>query len=263
MSADHEQSPTKPRQHRGLVNSAQFSPDGRRILTASGDTAQLWYVQSGQPLMEPLKHDDKMNSTQFSPDGKRIVTVSGDTARVWDVQSGQPLTGPLQHGGSVNSAQFSPDGKWIVTASRDKTARVWDAQSGQPLTEPLMHGTNVDSAQFSPDGTRILTVSRNTARVWDVAPSPENAPVWLPELAEAISGLILNKQGVLEPTRLNRTEIINQLRQESKHDPDDDGWVTWERWFLADPATRTISPFSKRTVRENQESRIERRTGNK
>jgi hypothetical protein len=74
----------------------------------------------------------------------------------------------------------------------------------------------------------------------------------LPGLGEAISGLMLNKQGVLEPTRLNRTEIINQLRQESKHDPDDDDWVTWERWFLADPATRTISPFSKQTVRENQ-----------
>jgi Tol biopolymer transport system component len=157
---------TEPLRHQGRLNSAQFSPDGNRILTTSG-SARVWNVQTGQPLTELLKDEGWVSSAQFSPDGKRIVTASYQAARVWDAQNGQLLTKALKHDGEVNSAQFSPDGKRIVTAS-DRNARVWDAQSGQPLTEPLRHQGRVTSAQFSPDGNRIVTASEDlTARVWD------------------------------------------------------------------------------------------------
>jgi len=79
----------KPLKHNGDVVSAQFSPDGKRIVTASKDkTARVWNAQSGKALTEPLKHNGDVVSAQFSPDGKRIVTASSDkTARVWDIGS--------------------------------------------------------------------------------------------------------------------------------------------------------------------------------
>ena len=43
-------------------------------------------------------------------------------------------------------------------------------------------------------------------------------------------------------------------------EPDDDDWVVWGRWFLADRATRTISPFSKLTVPKYIENRINEMT---
>jgi hypothetical protein len=116
--------------HDGAVWSAAFSPDGKRIVTASWDkTARVWDAATGQPIGEPLKgHDGAVWSAAFSPDGKRIVTTSADkTARVWDAATGQPIGEPLKgHEGAVLGAAFSPDGKRIVTASDDKTARVWD-----------------------------------------------------------------------------------------------------------------------------------------
>jgi eukaryotic-like serine/threonine-protein kinase len=255
---------TAPLKHDFAVNSAQFSPDGKRIVTGSyDDTARVWDAQSGQPLTEPMKHDNFVVSAQFSRDGKRVVTASKDgSARVWDAQSGLPLTGPMHHDNEVISAEFSQDGKRIVTASYDGTARVWDAKTGLPLTDALQHNGSVKSVQFSPDGQRILAVARAdyTACVWDVAPASENHPVWLPQLAEAISGQMLNKEGILEPTRLNRGEIINRLREELNRAPDDDSWAVWGRWFLGDPATRTISPFSTRTVPEYIEDRITENT---
>jgi serine/threonine protein kinase len=144
--------------HNFIVNSAQFSPDGQRVVTAS----------------------------------------DSNTARVWDARTGQPLTEPLMHNSFVLSAQFSPDGQRVVTASADGTARLWDARTGRPLTDPLKHNDGVCSAQFSPDGQRVVTASGDGARVWDVPVAPLPAPQWLLDLVEAVGGKRINQLGVPE-----------------------------------------------------------------
>ena len=117
-------------------HTAAFSPDGKRVVTASQDkTARVWDAASGQPVATLRGHTDMVNSAAFSPDGQRVVTASEDkTAQVWDAASGQLLASLQGHTSGVSSAAFSPDGKRIVTASRDKTARVWDAAAGQPVS---------------------------------------------------------------------------------------------------------------------------------
>ena len=74
-------------QHEAEVKAAQFSPDGRRVVTASSDyTARLWDGTTGQAVGEPMQHDGAVTSAQFSPDGRRVATASEDnTARLWDV----------------------------------------------------------------------------------------------------------------------------------------------------------------------------------
>ncbi|NMF64636.1 nSTAND1 domain-containing NTPase [Brasilonema octagenarum] len=166
----HEQNQLKG--HTGSLRSASFSPDGKRILTASEDnTTRLWDI-SGKQLVELKGHKGSINSASFSPDGKRILTASDDqTARVWD-SAGKQLAELKGHKGSVVSASFSPDGKRILTVSSDNTARVWDSV-GKPLAELKGHTGPVNSASFSPDGKRILTVSSDkTARLWDSAGKP-------------------------------------------------------------------------------------------
>src|SRR5262249_26143286 len=76
------------RGHEGSVSSAAFSPDGKRIITASSDkTARLWDAETGKQIGEPFRgHEGPVSRAAFSPDGKRIVTVSDDTTpRLWDV----------------------------------------------------------------------------------------------------------------------------------------------------------------------------------
>jgi len=156
------------------VYSAAFSPDGKRIVTASFDrTARLWDAATGRPIGEPLRgHLRDVLTAVFSPDGRSIVTASSDwNARLWDAETGRPIGEPLRHEGPVRSAAFSPDGKRVATASQDETVRVWDSETGRPIGEPLRgHEHDVESAAFSPDGSRIVTASRDkTARVWDIA----------------------------------------------------------------------------------------------
>jgi WD40 repeat protein/serine/threonine protein kinase/tetratricopeptide (TPR) repeat protein len=148
----------------------QFSPDGKRVVTASSqNTARVWDTDTGQLLAESASHGDAVCSAQFSPDGRLIVTASRDnTARIWDPETVRPVGEPMRHGGWVFAARFSPDSKRIVTASQDGTARIWDTRTGQPLAEPLRHGAGVLCAEFNYDGSRVLTASWDgTARVWD------------------------------------------------------------------------------------------------
>src|SRR5204862_462419 len=86
---------TEPLKHGAAVLSAQFSPDGRRVVTASRDNnARVWDAGTGLTLGEPLKHGDDVSSAQFSPDGQRVVTASDDnTARLWHVPT-SPLPIP-------------------------------------------------------------------------------------------------------------------------------------------------------------------------
>ncbi len=71
----------------------QFSPDGERVVTASGDgTARVWDAATGKELAVLRGHEGEVRSAQFSRMGQRVVTASwDDTARVWDAATGEEL----------------------------------------------------------------------------------------------------------------------------------------------------------------------------
>ncbi len=156
--------------HAEFVISAAFSPDGRRIVTASWDnTARVWDAETGRAIVTLTGHTRSLNSAAFSPDGRRIVTTSEDrTARLWDTETGRAIAIFTGHTDWVLSAAFSPDGRRIATGSLDNTARLWDAETGRVIAILIGHTNSVRSAAFSPDARRIVTASNDgTARVWD------------------------------------------------------------------------------------------------
>jgi dipeptidyl aminopeptidase/acylaminoacyl peptidase len=249
----------------GWSDYAEFSPDGREIVTASMESAQLWDAVTGRAISQPMKHGGRVECARFSPDGRRVVTASWDnTARLWDAATGNPIGEPMKHDGKVTFAQFSPDGKRVATVSSDNTARLWDALTGKEIGVALKHGGPVSSADFSPDGQRVLTASYDdTARLWDVPTvtgkdTPEDI-LLLADLAEATGGVSIKPTGqadirnALTPDRARATRdrigarfaglSLTPLQQ-------------CMNWSVSDPGNRTISPFSKLTVGEWIENRI-------
>ena len=69
------------------VISASFSPDGSRIVSASGDeTVRIWNAATGECLRTLEGHTGNVWSASFSPDGSRIVSASPeDIVRIWDI----------------------------------------------------------------------------------------------------------------------------------------------------------------------------------
>jgi WD40 repeat protein len=143
--------------HSDWVNSARFSPDGRRMLTVSDDgSAVYWDPDNPSGYVRLCGHARRVGSGQFSSNGAFIVTASADdTALVWDrlaldrhlkerlsdpggdggllenldCLAPSPVT-PLMvlqgHTDDLTGAAFCGDDRYVVTASHDDTVRLWD-----------------------------------------------------------------------------------------------------------------------------------------
>jgi WD40 repeat protein/tRNA A-37 threonylcarbamoyl transferase component Bud32 len=198
--------------HKGPINAAWFSRDGRRILTCAGGRDQhpvIWDAATGKRLqvLEPpsglfspderlvgalpklnpgyfdfvsgkqlftLRGPDLSPATAISPDGKRILTGFGGEGPclLWDATTGKRLASLEGHKRQIRSAGFSHAGHLIVTTSDDGTARLWDADGTERFTL-TGHRAAVLAAAFSPDDRYVATASADgTVRVWPVDPLP-------------------------------------------------------------------------------------------
>jgi len=160
------------RGHTKPIWNVCFSPDGKRIASASWDqTAKVWDADTGQELLTLKGHKDSVWGVCFSPDGKRLASASGDrTVKVWDPVTGQEVLTLKGHSAWVVSVSFSPDGQKLASLSYDGTIKVWEAVTGKELRTLQGQIWYIWPLCFSPDGKRLASGSSDhTVKVWDVA----------------------------------------------------------------------------------------------
>ncbi len=172
--------------HTSFVFNLAFSPDGRRIATASHDkTAKVWDAVNGRLLRTILAHADLVNAVAFSPDGTRLVTGGRDrTLRLWDTASGRELMTLRGHKGNVVGVAFRPDGTRLVSVGGRGTGsplgpprgevKVWDPATGREVLRLPDYPRQFLSVAFSPDGRSVAAAGEDrVVRVWDASTGRE------------------------------------------------------------------------------------------
>lgn len=165
--------------HERQIWGAAFSPDGRRLTTASSDgTVRVWawdpthlqFEQESKPTLY-VRVGGYGNRVAFSPDSLRLATGGeGHTVKIWNASTGELLLTLPGHTGDVYSLAFSRDGRWLATAGEDTTVRIWDVTSWQLRHTLRGHTGLVGTLAFSPDSQRLASGSRDhTLKIWDTA----------------------------------------------------------------------------------------------
>jgi WD40 repeat protein len=168
--------------HVAPVGSVAFSPDGKRLASASWDLmVKVWDTKTGHELFSTPPEEQPFGisptdcGVAFSPDGKCLASFSRARVKVWDAETGQERLTIQKPAGRrwFVSVTFSPDGKRLASVFVDQTVRVWDAQTGDELLSPKGHIDGLSSVAFSPDAKRLVTVSTDTIKVWDAQTGQE------------------------------------------------------------------------------------------
>jgi WD40 repeat protein len=180
------------RGHDDVIFSVAFSPDGRRLVSASFDhTLRLWDVEKLSSIRSYAHHSDFVYAVAFAPSGKQIVSASKDhTVQLVDVETGKSaftFSGMEQ---DVTAVAFRPDGTGLVSSGFESALWWWNPQTGEKVKTQAGHGVAVHELCFSKDGKRLVSAGADrTARTWDgVTGAPlKTLPVGSSVYAVAIS----------------------------------------------------------------------------
>ncbi|MFF3558329.1 WD40 repeat domain-containing protein [Streptomyces tsukubensis] len=159
-------------EHTDTVRHIAWSPDGRRLATASRDgSARVHDADSGRSLVVCPGGGVMVESVTWSPDSARIATAGREqVVRLWNAGTGEPV-GLLAGSSDIcRQVAWSPDGTRIAAGCRDGTVRVWSADTGDLVHELAGHQDDVWGVAWSSDGASLASASHDrTAIVWDPA----------------------------------------------------------------------------------------------
>ena len=173
------------RKDRLRVFRAEFSPDGKRVVTTQADGhAKVWSGDSWSLEADLALGDSELRAAAFAPDGKSVVVGGIDgVLHEWSFERKEDVKTPSTRG-AVAEIAFAPDGETLVTVHVSKSGRsvvFWDKARKVLETKEGWSsvGISKDGKTMALGGTRIEFI--------DPASRKSIRPVELPAITLADS----------------------------------------------------------------------------
>ncbi len=154
--------------HTEQVESLTYSPDGRLLVSAGGDAARIWNLDTGETLHMPVGQDDWAEDISFFPNNDTIATRGAESSvSLWSADSGEFLRAVPENVGRIYAMAFAPDGETFASLSNPNhyygnnliggNIDIWSARSGARLRTIQGHTSDRWSVDFSPDGKAVVS----------------------------------------------------------------------------------------------------------
>lgn len=177
--------------HDGSIWALKVHPDGRSVVTGSGDkTAKFWNFEVVQveipgtrrttPRLKlvhtrTMKVNDEILALCYSPDGRLLAVATYDyTVKVFFTDTLKLFLNLYGHKLPVLNISISSDNKIIATCSADKNVRLWGLDFGDCHKAFFAHDESIMQVMFIPhplnreDVHMFFSASKDhTLKTWD------------------------------------------------------------------------------------------------
>ncbi len=171
----------------GSVESAEFSPDSRFIVTGTKYDRTVRVFRTTDGVMQwGIGLHAEIERVAWNADGTQVVSVSEDHfMRVIDASDGT-IVREIEHGNGMDSLALSHDGTIMAVGEEmrgestgDRTEKatpviLYDATTWQEIGRVDQRST-ANEISFSPDDRYFVVVGGNRLKIWETATGREVA----------------------------------------------------------------------------------------
>ena len=162
-------------------NHIAFSPNGKLLIVAAGDSVKLYDAGTGKPIEILIEMFTNESETPLRPSGvdflkneQHLVVYYGTKVCINDIATGKILSRihvPIDNVIGPNKVKILPDGSRVFVGCSDGVIRVFSPELGKIFLELRGHTSSVTHLEITPDGHKLVSTSYDhTVRVWDGSP---------------------------------------------------------------------------------------------
>ena len=157
--------------HSDRINSLDFHPSGRFLLTSSFDSLiKLWDLENGNCVVEHTGHVGSIRSIQWHCDGGIFASGGSDNSiHLFDIRCGKQISLLQGHSSTVTCLDWHCDGGVLCSSSDDNTIKLWDIRMQKCGYTIPAHNNIITSVHFNSNGTELLSSSFDQSiKLWNV-----------------------------------------------------------------------------------------------